>query len=96
MQDLLKSLYDFIRAGVTSNDFKMVLCSFINDMEPQLSNEDCTIGSYDDLPLETLFCDGIIKGPTKLGRLLRDYLVMKVFNYCQHPDTHMPMFGIAK
>lgn len=94
MQAIRKSLAEFVPAGVASNNFKAVLQLFVN-MEPQLPNEDCINGLQEDLTVEMLYCDEIIRGPTTLFRLLRDYLVLKGFRYRQHPDTNKLTYGLA-
>lgn len=83
----------FIPVGVASNNFKAVLQLFVN-MEPQISKEDCIIGLQEVLPVELLFRDEIVKDPTTLFRLLRDYLFQKRFSYRQKQDTNKLMIGI--
>lgn len=61
---------------------KAVLLLYIN-MEPRLSNEDCIIGSEEDLPVEILFTVEIIERRNTLFWLLHEYKPFQLPPVCR-------------
>lgn len=61
-------------------DTKAALATVIS-YDPQSSNEDCVNNLRGDLPLEVLYSSELLKGPTALFRVLRDYLTGKGLQY---------------
>lgn len=59
-------------------EFKAALEVYVN-REPQLSDLEWLECSQEDLSVVLLYLDEVMQGPTRLFRLLRDYIVFKGF-----------------
>lgn len=87
-------LNSFLPGSVKSQDLKAALVTTIC-AEPQPSNEEALEYLQEDLPVETLYNEELLKGPTTLFRVLRDYLVHIGVPYHPYPRNNRLAFGIA-
>lgn len=94
MQAIRNSLQDYHPVSQQLAEFKAALEFYVN-RDPQLSNKECIEGLQEDLPVELLYSEDVIRAPTILFRLLRDYIVLKGFEYTQHPANNRIIYGIA-
>ena len=67
---------------------------YINE-DPQPPNVECITSLREDLPPEVLYSNEVIKGPTMLFRILRDYLSLKGLTYSQHPMSNRISHGLV-
>lgn len=70
--------------SVAGKELKSVLSLYMN-MTPQPEKGQIISGLQDALPVETLFHHDIIRGPTVLYKVLRDYLVLQGHTYTAYP-----------
>lgn len=75
-------------------DVKAALATIISQ-DPQPSNEECINTLRDDLPPEVLYSTELLKGPTTLFRILRDYLAVKGLTYSPHPRSNRIAYGLV-
>lgn len=94
LQSIQKTLSEYNPISTSDCQFKSVLALYVN-ADPQPSNEECIQGLQDDLTVEMLFQEEVLRGPTTLFRLLRDYIVTKGFNYVPCPGSNRIIKGIA-
>lgn len=70
-------------ANSVSAHSKAALNIFIN-RDPQLGSEETTIDLRNELTVDLLFSNEIIRGPNTLFQILREYSVLKGFKYKRH------------
>ena len=62
--------------------------------DPQPENEVLITHLREDLPVEVLYDQEIIRGPSTLYRVLRDYLVFNGLQYAQHEGSNRIVMGL--
>lgn len=75
-------------------DVKAALATIIVQ-DPQPPAEDCIDALRDDLPPEVLYSKELLKGPTTLFRILRDYLTVKGLHYTAHARSNRIAYGLV-
>ena len=63
--------------------------------EPQPESDVCIGNLREDLPPEVLYSKEMLRGPTVLYRLIRDYLVVKGLTYTPHLTTNRISHGLV-
>ena len=63
--------------------------------DPQPDPDVCISNLREDLPPEVLYAKEMLRGPTVLYRLIRDYLVVKGLAYTPHPTSNRISHGLV-
>lgn len=94
MKATQRTLADLNWTIIEALNMKAGLSVIINRNE-QLNPEECINGLQKGPTIEFPYSEDVIRGPTTLFHVLRDYLVLKSFQYKQHLNTDKLLFGIA-
>ena len=93
--DVIRTTLNGYRPSSSSQaDIKAALATVISQ-EPQPPDEECINTLRDDLPPEVLYSSELLKGPTTLFRILRDYFTVKGLQYTPHPRRNRIAYGLV-
>lgn len=95
LASIQKSLSEHNPTSTISAECKAALSYYVH-ADPQLSDGEFIEELQQKLPVELLYCDKLLRGPTAIYRIVGGYLVVKGFNYEMAPGSNWLTRGLAK